>query len=163
MIFVTVGTNEAPFERLLHAVAELEVDEEIVVQHGSSTTKPENARCVDFLPYDELVELVSSARLVIMHGGVGSVMTALARGASPVVVPRSRRYGEAVDEHQLRFAEALDSRGLVRLVRDPLELRSVVHEEREREVPPVRPDPRLVASLRAALLEKLGPPQSAPQ
>ena len=34
MIFVSVGTNEARFDRLLRAIATLRIDEELLIQHG---------------------------------------------------------------------------------------------------------------------------------
>jgi UDP-N-acetylglucosamine transferase subunit ALG13 len=126
VIVVTVGTNEAPFDRLLHAVGELPGDEEILVQHGSSALKPAVAKCVDFLPFDELVALVSQARVVVTHAGVGSIMVALSQGKRPIVVPRLTRFGEAVDDHQLPFARRLAERGLVTLLEDELELASAI-------------------------------------
>ena len=45
MIFVTVGTHEQPFNRLVAAIDELKrkgiIQEEIVIQTGFSTYKPE--------------------------------------------------------------------------------------------------------------------------
>jgi UDP-N-acetylglucosamine transferase subunit ALG13 len=103
MIFVTVGTNEARFDRLLHAFEWGPLDEELVVQHGPSPIRPRGATCVDYLPYDELGATVRRARVVVTHAGVGSIMTALANGKRPVVVPRLRRFGEAVDDHQMQL------------------------------------------------------------
>jgi UDP-N-acetylglucosamine transferase subunit ALG13 len=122
MIFVTVGTNEARFDRLLHSVDALTVDEEIVVQCGSSPLRPSNADCVDFLHFDDLVEHVRRARAVVAHAGVGTVLVALANGRRAIVVPRLQRYGEAVDDHQLGFARRLHEVGLVHLIEDPFDL-----------------------------------------
>jgi UDP-N-acetylglucosamine transferase subunit ALG13 len=113
MIFVTVGTNEASFDRLVAAVEDVPPGEELIVQCGASELRPGRATCVDFLPFDELVRLVRSARVVVTHAGAGSTMVALANGKRPIVVPRLHRYGEAVDDHQLHFAERLAGRGLV--------------------------------------------------
>ena len=118
MIFVTVGTNEAPFERLLRAIDDLAVDEELVVQTGPAVTRPKGAQCVAFLPFIELVSLVRSARTVIMHAGVGSVMVALGEGVRPVVMPRLRRHGEAVDDHQVVFGRRMADIGLVTFAED---------------------------------------------
>ena len=104
MIFVTVGTNEARFDRLLQAFQPSPPDEELLVQHGPSGVRPPGATCVDYLPYDELVATVRRARVVVTHAGVGSIMTALANGKRPIVVPRLRRFDEAVDDHQLQLA-----------------------------------------------------------
>jgi UDP-N-acetylglucosamine transferase subunit ALG13 len=122
VIFVTVGTNEARFDRLLHAVDALAVDEEIVVQCGASPVRPANAHCMEFLHFDDLVEHVRRARVVVAHAGVGTVLVALANGHRSIVVPRRQHYGEAVDDHQVDFARRLHDVGLVHLVEDPFEL-----------------------------------------
>ena len=149
MIFATTGTCE-PFDRLLQAFDAIELDEELVVQHGISPVRPRGARCVDFLAYDELVALVRSARVVVTHGGVGSVLTALANGKRPVVVPRSAGLGEAIDDHQLEFVRKLAATGVIDLVEDPAELGGRLVTDR-REPISVAPDPRLVAELREYL------------
>ncbi len=118
MIFVTVGTNETPFDRLLLATDRLETTEEIVAQHGSSAVRPARAVCVPFLSFDEMVAHVDRARVVVTHAGVGSILLALSRGHVPVVAPRLHRYGEAVDDHQVPLAHRLAERGLVTVVED---------------------------------------------
>jgi UDP-N-acetylglucosamine transferase subunit ALG13 len=121
VILVTIGTSD-PFDRLLAAVARLPTGEEIVAQCGASIVRPANARCVSFLGFDELNALIKSARIVVTHAGAGSVLTALAAGRRPVVVPRLRRYGEAVDDHQVEFGRSLAVAGLVTMVEDPVDL-----------------------------------------
>jgi beta-1,4-N-acetylglucosaminyltransferase len=127
VIFVTVGTCE-PFDRLMRAVDALPIDEPIVVQTGLSTFIPHDRETVDFLPYERLVDLVREARLVVTHAGVGTILTALLNGVQPVVVPRLKRYGDAVDDHQLELAERLETLHLVKLVREAHDLEGVVHE-----------------------------------
>ena len=126
MIFVTVGTSEDRFDRLMTAVSALERTERLLVQTGASDIRPSGATCLDFLPYDELAEYVRTARVVVTHAGVGTVLTALIAGKRPIVVPRLRRLGEAVDDHQLAFARRLAGAGLVTLVEDVSELGAAV-------------------------------------
>jgi UDP-N-acetylglucosamine transferase subunit ALG13 len=135
VIFVTVGTNEARFDRLLRAVDRLEGVEPIVVQHGASAVRPERATCFEYLPFDRLVELVRGARVVVTHAGVGSVAVALSNGKRPVVVPRLHRYGEAVDDHQLAFARRFHAAGLVTLIEDPASLRETLRPTAEATPP----------------------------
>jgi UDP-N-acetylglucosamine transferase subunit ALG13 len=116
-VLVTVGTNEAPFDRLVRAASSLS-DEHVVVQRGASTERPACAECVDHLPFDEFDTLVRSSRVVVTHAGVGTVAAALANGRKPIVVPRLRRHGEAVDDHQIHFGRRLEQAGLVTLVED---------------------------------------------
>jgi UDP-N-acetylglucosamine transferase subunit ALG13 len=81
--------------------------------------------------FEQLVEYMRAASVVVTHAGVGSVAVALANGQRPVVVPRLQRYGEAVDDHQLMLGRRLAQNGLVTLVEEPetlgeLELESAV-------------------------------------
>ena len=131
MILVTLGTQEFPFERVLREVDRFP-QEEVVVQCGRAETRPARAVWHDYLPFEELVEHVRRARVVVCHAGVGSVTTALANGRRPVVVPRLRRYREAVDDHQLPFARRLAAASLVTLVEEPTELPAVLAGGRDR-------------------------------
>ena len=122
MIFATVGTSAIPFDRLLLALDRLEPGEELRVQHGPSAVRPRGAASYGFMPYGELAEQMRLARAVVAHGGVGSILTALANGRRPIVMPRERARGEAVDDHQLVLARRLAEAGTVALVRTADEL-----------------------------------------
>jgi UDP-N-acetylglucosamine--N-acetylmuramyl-(pentapeptide) pyrophosphoryl-undecaprenol N-acetylglucosamine transferase len=126
VIFVTLGTNEAPFDRLVRAVELLPSTEAIVVQVGASAVRPPNALCVEELPFEALAEHVRRARVVVTHAGVGSVLVALTNGKRPVVVPRRAAHGEAVDDHQVDFACRFAEAGLVTVVDDPIDLAAAV-------------------------------------
>jgi UDP-N-acetylglucosamine transferase subunit ALG13 len=69
---------------------------------------------------------MNEARVVVTHGGAGSVLGALAAGHRPLVVPRRAAGDEAVDDHQVDFARRLERDGLITFVDDPAELRRVV-------------------------------------
>jgi UDP-N-acetylglucosamine transferase subunit ALG13 len=123
MIFVSVGTNEARFDRLLRAVAELPGGDRRLIQHGYSIPIPgANVELVDFLAFDELADAIRRCRVFVTHAGVGSVLVALANGKRPVVVPRRKDFGEAVDDHQLQLGRRFAAAGLVTLVEDPDDL-----------------------------------------
>ena len=132
MIFVSVGTNEARFDRLLRAVAELPGTEELVVQHGHSTPFPgASTSLLDFLSFEQMNEAMTRARVVVTHAGVGSVLVALANGKRPVVVPRLKAFAEAVDDHQLQLGRRFAAAGLVTLVEDLDALAEAVAGEQE--------------------------------
>jgi UDP-N-acetylglucosamine transferase subunit ALG13 len=155
MIFVTVGTNEAPFDRLLLALAEVGADEDLVVQHGPSAVQPPRASCFASLSYEELADLVRRARVVVSHAGVGSVLTALANGKRPIVVPRLRRFGEAVDDHQLLFARRLEQTELVTLVEDLSQLSEALRSSSDAVSIKLEADRRLIDELRAYVRQRL--------
>jgi UDP-N-acetylglucosamine transferase subunit ALG13 len=131
VIFVTTGTNAgaAPFDRLLQHVEPLCRREHVVVQLGASTLRPAGATCVDYLPVDRFEQLVQTARSVVTHAGVGSILVAMRHGKRPVVVPRLARYGEHVDDHQLELARRLADIGAVTLVEEPAALEAAVFAE----------------------------------
>ena len=151
MILVTVGTNEARFDRLLEALDGLGEQEELLVQHGPSPVRPPGARCVDFLPFDELTAEMRRARVVVTHAGVGSTIASLLNGRIPVVVPRLARWGEAVDDHQVPFGRRLHDAGLVHFVEDPADLPAAVTGPISAEAVALRPNRHLVGELRAFL------------
>ena len=124
MIFVSVGTHEAPFDRMLDAVHALELDEELIVQYGPSTVRSgrPGVREHEYLPFDDVVANICRARAVVMHAGVGSVMISLANGKRPIVMARRHSSGEHVDDHQVELARRMEASGLVTFVEDPEEL-----------------------------------------
>ena len=93
-----------------------------MAQVGASTLHPAGAACHEFLSFDETLAYMREARVVVAHAGVGMVLSALRAGQTPVVAPRLREFGEAVDDHQVPFGRRLAGLGLVRLVEDLAQL-----------------------------------------
>jgi UDP-N-acetylglucosamine transferase subunit ALG13 len=113
LIFVTVGTHGQQFNRLLESVDALPASQQRIVQYGCSTYKIKHGSAYRFIEFDEVVSLMSRAEVVVSHGGVGSIVLALAAGQRPVVAPRLHRFGEHVDDHQLEVAESFARAGKV--------------------------------------------------
>jgi UDP-N-acetylglucosamine transferase subunit ALG13 len=122
MILVSTGTNGSAFDRLLHAVAGLGLEHDMVVQHGPSKVRPRGARCLPYVSFVEYSELVRQADTIVTHAGAGSVLVSLMNGKRPYVVPRLAHFREAVDDHQVVFGRRLASAGLVSLVDEPVDL-----------------------------------------
>lgn len=114
MIFVTVGTHEQPFDRLLKKVDSLKKnglrDEEVVIQTGFSNYVPENCEYEKFFGHDEMKYYVRKARIVITHGGPSSFIMPLQIGKIPIVVPRMEKYNEHVNNHQVDFVNQVADR-----------------------------------------------------
>ncbi|MFQ7469738.1 glycosyltransferase [Amedibacillus dolichus] len=114
MIFVTVGTHEQQFNRLVECIDNLKRDgiisEEVIIQTGFSTYEPKFCKWSKLLPYKEMVQNVADARIVITHGGPASFIMPLQIGKTPIVVPRQKKYDEHVNDHQVDFARAVAER-----------------------------------------------------
>lgn len=110
MIFVTVGMHSQSFDRLIKKMDEIagKIDEEVIIQTGSSKYKPKNAKYFDFTDnFENIIELNSKARIVVCHGGAGTIITALDAGKPVIAVPRLKKYGEHINDHQLELVDAL--------------------------------------------------------
>lgn len=131
MIFVTVGTHEQPFNRLVKAVDELKRDriitEDVIMQTGFSTYEPKYCQWSKLLPYQQMIKNVEDARIVITHGGPASFIMPLQIGKTPIVVPRQHRFGEHVNDHQVEFARNVAERiGTIIPVEDISRLADVI-------------------------------------
>jgi UDP-N-acetylglucosamine transferase subunit ALG13 len=122
--FVTVGNATQPFDRLLRAVAAVTalLPKPVVVQRGRSEIAHPDWEIHDFVDMDRFVELVEQSRLLIMHGGVGSLINAIAAKKRPIVMPRRVSYGEHVDDHQVEFCKAFSEIGYLTLCIEPGDL-----------------------------------------
>lgn len=123
MIFVTVGTHEQQFDRLVRKIDELrangEINEEVLIQTGYSTYIPEHCAFKNFFTYSEMIEEVRRAHIVITHGGPSSFIMPLQLGKIPIVVPRMKQYNEHVNDHQVAFCEQVAKRmGNIILIED---------------------------------------------
>lgn len=114
MIFVTVGTHEQQFNRLVQKIDELKRDgvivEEVLIQTGYSTYEPTYCEWSQWIPYPKMIENVSKARIVITHGGPSSFIMPLQVGKTPIVVPRQAKFEEHVNNHQVKFCNAVAER-----------------------------------------------------
>lgn len=114
MIFVTVGTHEQPFNRLIQKVDELKkegvITEDVIIQTGFSTYEPKYCQWSKLIPYQQMIKNVADARIVITHGGPASFVMPLQIGKTPIVVPRQHQFNEHVNDHQVEFARNVAKR-----------------------------------------------------
>lgn len=114
MIFVTVGTHEQSFDRLIKIIDKLveekKIKEKVIIQKGYSDYEPLHCETYSLIGYDEMQKYIEEARIVITHGGPASFIAPLSIGKIPVVVPRQHKYNEHVNDHQAEFARAVSER-----------------------------------------------------
>ncbi len=116
MIFVTVGLHYQGFDRLIMKMDVLAgmISEEVVMQIGSTSDKPKNAKYFDFVDDDEdILQLFKEARVIISHAGAGTLLNALNFRKPIIAVPRQKAFGEHVDDQQLELTKVLSENGQV--------------------------------------------------
>jgi len=156
MILVTVGTHNIGFDRLVRAVDELAglLEEKVIIQRGASTYQPRYAEYFDFTSSQRMESLTSESRLLICQAGAGAILVALRAGRPMIVVPRLKRYGESIDDHQLQLAAVLDAERRAIVVHDvtAVTLReAVVRAEQLMVRPPKEGSLQLVDAIRKQL------------
>lgn len=109
MILVTLGTQDKEFTRLLDVIQK-EIDngnikDKVVVQAGHTKYKSDDMEIFDLIDTDELADLTSKCDVLITHGGVGSIITALEKDKKVIVAPRLAKYDEHINDHQLQITE----------------------------------------------------------
>lgn len=114
MIFVTVGTHEQQFNRLIKEIDRLKkegiIQEDVLMQTGFSTYEPKYCEWKKMLSYNEMNEMYEKADIIITHGGPASFMKALEMKKVPIVVPRQAQFDEHVNDHQVDFVKLVEDR-----------------------------------------------------
>lgn len=117
MIFVSVGTQDKSFTRLLELI-DKEIDkgfikDEVIVQSGYTKYNSKNMKILDYVSKDDFNKYVKECDLLITHGGVGTIFTGLENNKKVMVMPRLKEYKEHNNNHQLDITESFEKEGYI--------------------------------------------------
>ena len=148
MIFVTIGMHTKGFDRLVKKMDEIagSIDEEVIIQTGGTSFKPQNSKWFDFTTEEEIKELCRKASVVVTHAAM-SILDAWEQGKPVVVVPRLKICNEVIDDHQVDFARELEKEGKVITVYD-IDMLEEALKKANIEPPKLANDRRLVSALK---------------
>lgn len=113
MIFVTVGTTQYPFKRLIEwsiQQAKLFPQKKVIIQSGvyKTTQKlPKNVQLQQYYQFEEVQKFLSNAEIIICHAGMGTLIQSWSKGKKPYVVPRLEKYHEHANDHETEIAKYL--------------------------------------------------------
>jgi UDP-N-acetylglucosamine transferase subunit ALG13 len=114
-------------------------EESVVMQVGHTTGfVPRFCEWRDFLDPAEFEARLRDAAVIVTHAGCGTLRQAIRLGKAPVVMPRLKRYGEHVNDHQLELLEAYNSAGLVVPALEQSDLSRAIAKARVRQTMPAR-------------------------
>ena len=117
MVFVTLGTQDKKFPRLLKIVEELIdkgiIKEKVVAQVGSTDYTSDKMLILDYLSQVEMLKYIKEANYIITHGGVGTIIESLNLGKKVIAVPRLKEYKEHVNDHQLEIVSEFSNLGFI--------------------------------------------------
>ena len=117
MIFVTLGTQDKNFDRLLVAIdREIKrgnIKERVVVQAGITDFKSDDMEIFDLISREKFESLMQECDLLITHGGVGSILTGLSYGKKVIAASRLAKYKEHVNDHQVQIVGEFSKKGYI--------------------------------------------------
>ena len=128
MIFVSLGTQDKPFNRIIDYVISLKENlkeiksEKIIIQLGQTKLLKsdierikslENIIIYDMLKPEKMKDIIKDSDIIITHAGVGTIMECLEMGKEIIVVPRKVENSEHVNNHQEEIAYEMEKQGFL--------------------------------------------------
>ena len=128
MIFVSLGTQDKPFNRIIDYVISLKENlkeiksEKIIIQLGQTKLLKsdierikslENIIIYDMLKPEKMKDIIKDADIIITHAGVGTIMECLEMGKEIIVAPRKVENLEHVNNHQEEIAFEMEKKGFL--------------------------------------------------
>lgn len=117
MIFVTLGTQDKKFPRLLNEVENLInkgiINDEVIAQIGSTKYESKKIKLIDYLSRKELLDYIKKSKYIITHGGVGTIIDSLDLNKKVIAMPRLKKYKEHVNDHQLEIVNEFSKLGYI--------------------------------------------------
>lgn len=112
MIFITVGTHEQGMDRLFIEIDKLieraQIKDKVFAQIGYTDYVPKYFEYKKMISYDEMDRYMRNSKIIITHGGPGTIFHPLQYNKIPIVVPRNPQFNEHIDDHQILFAKKLE-------------------------------------------------------
>lgn len=117
MIFVSLGTNDKSFERLLKAIdKEIQlgnIKDKVIAQSGYTKYSSKNMDVFDLMPMDKFNKCINDCDILITHGGVGTILDGLKKGKKIIAFPRLSKYQEHVNDHQVEIIDEFYNSGFI--------------------------------------------------
>lgn len=122
MIFVSIGTHPGQFTRLIKKIDSIapKIKEKIIIQRGFTKYTPKNVEFIEFT--DDIDKYFKKARLVLVQSATSLIETSLKHRKPLITIPRLKRYGEHINDHQVEFAEYVSEKYGVKSIIDIDEL-----------------------------------------
>lgn len=145
---------QMPFDRLCKAVdqwAGARNRKDVFMQIGETDWCPSHVEYTALIDPAEFKERVKKASLLVMHAGVGSIVSAVEHGKPILVMPRRERLHETRNDHQFATVHKLEGLNGVVVALDEHELVKKLDEIDSIDAPPpmsATASPELIETIR---------------
>lgn len=149
MVFIAIGTQKQQFTRIFELVEKSKIlkNEEIFAQSGFTKYDSKRIKMLGFIPQEQLEDYIKNCSIVICHGGVGTIFTALRYDKKVLVVPRLKKYKEHKNDHQVEICEELAKEGYIAYLRHTEDIDEKIKELQNMELKKYLPDNRYIKIL----------------
>ena len=117
MVFVTLGTQDKEFSRLLDMVEDAidkgYIKDKVIVQKGITKYESNNMELFDFKNNEDILNYIKDAKYIITHGGVGTIFNCLKNNKKVIAVARLAKYKEHHNDHQLQLIKEFSDKGYI--------------------------------------------------
>lgn len=132
MILVTLGTQDKQFTRLLEyvddAIKSGAISDKVIVQAGHTKYTSDVMEIFDFIDMEEFNTLLKDCDLLITHGGVGTIMSALKMHKKVIACPRLEKYHEHHNDHQTEIIDSFSKEGRIIKLDENISLKECIKE-----------------------------------
>ena len=131
-VFVTVGTREEPFTRLVKGVDDLVkkgiIKDKVIIQAGHTKYHSNSVELFDFCQPEKIDELILNAKYVITQESAGIGTQCLKNKTKFIVVPRDYQWGELPARSDMKedLQDRLEEMGYTTVVRNMNELENAI-------------------------------------
>lgn len=140
MIFVTLGTQDKDFTRLLkiidNGIDNGIIKEEVLAQIGYTKYQAKNFKTIDFTDMDHFEKIMEKADLLITHGGVGSIISGLHHHKKIIAMARLKKYGEHTNDHQKQIIKKFVKEKYIVELKNEKNLDAAIKEAKNLKVKP---------------------------
>ena len=101
--FVSLGNNKKNFSRILNFVENnyYELSKPIILQLGHTNFNSKlKFKKFKFLSQKDFSKYLKKAKILIIHGGAGTIIKSLKQNKKPFVMPRLTEFNEHINNHQ---------------------------------------------------------------
>ena len=135
MIFVTLGTQDKSFDRLLKAIdkkiEEKKIKDKVIVQAGYTKYESKNMEIFDLVSMEKFNKLIKDCDVLITHGGVGSILTGLTNDKKVIAAARLSKYKEHTNDHQKQIISEFARRGYILELKDFSTIDKVINKAKK--------------------------------
>lgn len=120
MIFITLGTQRFPFNRIVDQLKDLRktFKGDIVIQNGYTKCELSGVLSQSFMDSELFINYIKEADIIITHGGTSSIIKSLEAQKKVIAVPRLAKFKEHVDDHQLDICLTFEEKGYLAVLKE---------------------------------------------